>query len=275
MKFICFGSGSSGNCYYLESRNQALLIDLGIGIRTFKKHLKTYGLNIPTIQAIFVTHDHTDHVKAVGPLSAEFHIPVYASSAVHEGMQRNRFMNKKVPADYQRTTHLHDPMEVGNFRITPFPIPHDASDNNGYFIELIEKEEGDNSTEGESSTFCLITDCGRITEDIIPYMRRARYLVIEANYDAEMLAHGPYPRFLQERIASGTGHLENHLAAEALVQYLTPITKRVWLCHLSTDNNHPMLAVTTIQDALTQLDFPTPKIEVLRRTLPTGPFELL
>ena len=75
MQFICFGSGSSGNCYYLESRGEAILIDLGIGIRAFKKHMRDYGLTIPKIKAIIVTHDHTDHIKAVGPLSIEFRIP--------------------------------------------------------------------------------------------------------------------------------------------------------------------------------------------------------
>ena len=134
MQFICFGSGSSGNCYYLESRGEAILIDLGIGIRAFKKHMRDYGLTMPKIKAIIVTHDHTDHIKAVGPLSIEFRIPVYASMPVHEGIVRNRFMTKKIPEDLQRCTVLNTPFEVGNFRITPFAVPHDATDNNGYFI---------------------------------------------------------------------------------------------------------------------------------------------
>lgn len=280
MKFICFGSGSSGNCYYLESQGQAILIDLGIGIRAFKRHLKDYGLRIPAIKAIFVTHDHTDHIKAVGPMSIEFHIPVYAAKAVHEGMLRNRFMTKNVPQEYRHDTLLHSPIEVGNFRVTPFLVPHDASENNGYFIELLAPEVpcelfGTSLPPSDTPlTFCLITDCGHITPTIASYMQRARYLVVEANYDAQMLASGPYPKFLQERISNGTGHMDNRLTAEALATHLTPTTQRIWLCHLSQENNHPTLAVATVQQALDTLGFAAPQLEALRRILPTGPIEL-
>lgn len=140
MKFICFGSGSSGNCYYLESRGTAILIDLGIGIRAFKRYMSNYGLTIPKIAAIIVTHDHTDHIKAVGPMAITYRTPVYASQRVHEGIDRNRFMTKKIPAELKQLTELNTPFEVGNFRITPFAVPHDSNDNNGYFIELIQAE---------------------------------------------------------------------------------------------------------------------------------------
>lgn len=277
MQFICFGSGSSGNCYYLESRGEAILIDLGIGIRAFKKHMRDYGLTMPKIKAIIVTHDHTDHIKAVGPLSIEFRIPVYASMPVHEGIVRNRFMTKKIPEDLQRCTVLNTPFEVGNFRITPFAVPHDATDNNGYFIELIESEET-NATDlfapqgGDGRpTFCLITDAGQFTETMIPYVQRARYLVIEANYDRELLDNGPYPLYLRKRISGGRGHMDNRLTAEALKQHLTPETRRVWLCHLSAENNNPETARRTVAEAIDALPFAErPRLDVLRRTVPSG-----
>ncbi|MBF1075554.1 MAG: MBL fold metallo-hydrolase [Prevotellaceae bacterium] len=277
MQFICFGSGSSGNCYYLESRGEAILIDLGIGIRAFKKHMRDYGLTMPKIKAIIVTHDHTDHIKAVGPLSIEFRIPVYASMPVHEGIVRNRFMTKKIPEDLQRCTVLNTPFEVGNFRITPFAVPHDATDNNGYFIELIEPEET-NATDlfapqgGDGRpTFCLITDAGQFTETMIPYVQRARYLVIEANYDRELLDNGPYPLYLRKRISGGRGHMDNRLTAEALKQHLTPETRRVWLCHLSAENNNPETARRTVAEAIDALPFAErPRLDVLRRTVPSG-----
>lgn len=279
MKFICFGSGSSGNCYYLESLGTAILIDLGIGIRAFKKHLRDYGLTIPTIGAIIVTHDHTDHVKAVGAVSTEFHIPVYTSSPVHEGMQRNRFMTKKVTPAHQRHTTPGTPFEVGNFRITPFRVPHDASENNGYFISLIRPETSESlfsATDGDPSpTFCLITDAGQFTDEMAPFVRQARHLVIEANYDSQMLANGPYPLYLQKRISGGRGHMDNRLTAEALLRHLTPATRNIWLCHLSEENNHPELARKTIQTALDQLAFaPQPRLHVLKRRVPSGFFEL-
>lgn len=332
MKFICFGSGSSGNCYYLESRGTAILIDLGIGIRAFKRYMSNYGLTIPKIAAIIVTHDHTDHIKAVGPMAITYRTPVYASQRVHEGIDRNRFMTKKIPAELKQLTELNTPFEVGNFRITPFAVPHDSNDNNGYFIELIQAEPaeekrfgslfdtvdaphiriggpqknvgvssenvgdfsknvGENSENvgvfstnvGENPqdtpvalpTFCLITDAGQFTDDMIPYVKRAKYLVIEANYDTDMLANGPYPKYLQDRISSGRGHLANVLTAAALRTHLTPVTKRIWLCHLSAENNHPDTAAATVREAVEALPFdPKPTVEVLRRTVPSELMEL-
>ena len=314
MKFISFGSGSSGNCYYLESRGTAILIDLGIGIRAFKRYMSNYGLTIPKIAAIIVTHDHTDHIKAVGPMAITYRTPVYASQRV-----------QKIPAELKHYTELHTPFEVGNFRITPFTVPHDSNDNNGYFIELIQAEPveenlfgslfdnvhtsqvnlgvtqenvgdssknvGDSSGEvggnfqkqgeemqhqsAELPTFCLITDAGQFTDEMIPFVQRAKYLVIEANYDAEMLEHGPYPKYLQDRISSGRGHLANVLTAAALRTHLTPTTRRIWLCHLSAENNHPEKAAATVQEAIDALSFsPKPLVEVLRRTVPSELMEL-
>ena len=277
MKFICFGSGSSGNCYYLESNGTAILIDLGIGIRAFKRYMSNYGLTIPKIAAIVVTHDHTDHIKAVGPMAITYRTPVYASQRVHEGIDRNRFMTKKIPAELRCITSVNQAFEVGNFRITPFTVPHDSNDNNGYFIELIapESAEMDAAKGVELPTFCLITDAGQFTDEMIPFVQRAKYLVIEANYDTEMLSNGRYPKYLQDRITSGRGHLANVLTAAALRTHLTPVTKRIWLCHLSEENNHPEKAATTVREAVDALPFsPKPIVEVLRRTVPSELMEL-
>lgn len=282
MKFLCLGSGSCGNCYYLESAGTAILIDLGIGIRAFKKHARDYGLRMPDIKAILVTHDHTDHVKAVGPLSIEQHLPVYASEGVHIGIQRNRFMTKKVPEHLKCITTLDTPFEVGPFRITPFQVVHDSNDNNGYFIEVTQPEPQDDifdtaaaigsSDAGQQPlTFCIITDCGTFTDNLVPYIQRARYLVIESNYDSAMLATGPYPLYLKKRISGGRGHLDNAICAERLRQFLTPTTRNIWLCHLSEENNHPDIARRTTQEAIDNLDFtPRPNLDVLRRRVPSG-----
>lgn len=282
MRMICFGSGSSGNCYYLESQDQAILIDLGIGIRTFRKYLSDYGLAIPTIRAILVTHDHTDHIKAIGPFSQKFNIPVYATQRTHDGIVRNRMMNKKIPSECKRYVVAYESFEVGNFRITPFPVSHDAwGGNTGYFVEEItpttlSENLFDCSTSPNKVNFCLITDCGRFEDHLIPYVAQADYLVIEANYDKEMLLKGPYPYYLQQRIQCGTGHLANHETAAALIRALSPRTKHIWLCHLSAENNRPQKALDCVAQALTALDFtPIPKVEALRRTVPNGPYELL
>ncbi len=178
VSFMSFGSGSSGNCYLLKCGDYALLIDLGVGIRTFKKHFKEYGQNFAHIKGILVTHDHTDHVKAAGILSCEFHLPVYATQLVHEGMARNYFMKKKVEQGKERVLVPAETMEIGPFRVTPFQVPHDSSDNVGYFIEC------------EAVRFCLVTDAGQVTEEMKTYIRRATHLVMEANYDEAKLAKG-------------------------------------------------------------------------------------
>lgn len=285
MKFLPIGSGSCGNCYYLESCGTAIIIDLGIGIRTFKRHIHDYGLSLPPIKAVIVTHDHTDHIKGVGPFAIAQRIPVYASELIHRGIDRNRMMTKKIPQDLKRFTTPHTPFDVGPFRITPFEVMHDSSDCNGYFIEITQAEPAEDlfdaakacaqPADGEPLTFCLITDCGTFSENLIPYIQRARYLVIEANFDAEMLKNGPYPERLKRRITNGHGHLDNAICGKMLAKHLTDSTRHIWLCHLSEENNHPAIAQNTVKDAIDQRPLPQkPKVDVLRRKTPTGMFIL-
>ncbi len=264
--FMRFGSGSSGNCYYIKSGDYGLLIDLGLGIRTFKKYFKEYGQKFSDIKGILVTHDHTDHVKAVGLLSCEHHLPVYATRLVHEGMTRNYFMKKKVEEGQERYLQHGETVEIGPFQVTPFHVPHDSSDNSGYFIE-----HGD-------VRFCLITDAGETTEEMCSYIRRSTHLVMEANYDEAMLATGPYPPYLQNRIRSGRGHMCNADTAKTLAENLSENIKNVWLCHLSEENNHPELARKTVESHLWSAGFLFGKehlqLEVLKRKLPSLAYEL-
>lgn len=266
IKFICFGSGSSGNCYYLSAGGYGIIIDFGIGTRTFKKYMRDYGLSFGQVNAVLVTHDHTDHIKSVGSFSEEFHLPVFATETVHEGMQRNHFMYKKVKEEYKRYVKAGVPFEAGPFRITPFPVPHDSSANLGYFI----------TCDGGPS-FCLITDAGSFTEEMTAFVARANYLVIEANYDAMMLETGPYPPYLKKRIKGGRGHMDNVETARILAENLTPETRRVWLCHLSEENNHPELARKTVETALVDAGFNLGTdvvLEVLKRKVPSPLYEL-
>ena len=181
MKFISFGSGSSGNCYYLLEDGIGLIIDAGIGIRSFKKYFREYGFTYPTLKAILVTHDHTDHVKAVGALSGEYNLEVFATEEVHKGILNNYYAHKKVRPELCRTYLPGDDWSIGPFHITTFTVPHDASHNCGYFIETV------------TTNFCFITDAGSFTPEMISFIRRARNLVIEANYDAAMLDEGHIP----------------------------------------------------------------------------------
>ncbi len=263
LKFISFGSGSSGNCYYLGNDEEAILIDAGIGIRKFKRYLKEYGLTTSIIKGILITHDHADHVKAVGPLSKEYNLPVHTTALVHKGITRTNHSKKTIGETNVKVIEKDLEFSIGSFCITAFAIPHDSMENVGYRIQF------------HDITFCIMTDVGMPTEAVKNYIRQTNYLVIEANYDMEMLVNGKYPKQLQDRIMGGNGHLCNTQTAALLAECFHQDLKCVWLCHLSEENNHPELARKTIEFHLRNFginagtDF---KLEVLRRLIPTGPF---
>lgn len=265
LKFISFGSGSCGNCYYLSNGRDALLIDSGVGIKRLKRYFREYGVNASEIAGILITHDHTDHIKAAGYVSAEFNLKVYSTPLVNEAMHHGYYTIRKVDPEHEVMTEKNTPFHIKSFTITAFNIPHDSAENVGYFIEW----------EGES--FCIMTDVGSVTDDVKFYIGKSKHLVIEANYDAQMLADGPYPEYLKKRISSGTGHMCNTQTADVLAECFHENLKTVWLCHLSAENNHPVLAYKTVEmnlrahGIIAGADF---NLNVLRRESPTGPWEL-
>lgn len=265
LRFISFGSGSSGNCYYLFTETDGLIIDIGVGLRTLKKHFANYGLSLSKVCRVLVTHDHADHIKSVGSISHEYRLPVYASENVHKGIDRNYCVQRKISAELKRVMVPGETMQLGEFRVTPFSVPHDATENLGFMLEC------------EGVKFCLITDAGSVTEEMKRFIFEADYLVIEANHDVEMLRQGPYPQYLKERILSDNGHLCNADCGQAIAENMSEHLKHVWLCHLSEENNHPELARKTVETVLRQYGIVAGKdfeLEVLKRNIPTGIFEL-
>lgn len=265
LKFISFGSGSSGNCYFLYTDKDGLLIDAGLGIRTLKKSFRDYGLQLNQVKQIIITHDHADHVKSVGSLSRELDVPVYTTRKVHDGIFQNYCVVRKIEGRNAHCIDKGSSRRIGEFMVTPFNVPHDSTDCVGYFIEA------------EGVAFCIVTDVGEITDEIKPYISSANYLVIEANHDEEMLNNGPYPQHLKTRILGSQGHLSNRKCGEALVENATEKLKCVWLCHLSEENNHPELARKTIEAVLRGSGIIAGKdfeLVVLKRKTPTGIFEL-
>ena len=234
IKFISLASGSSGNCYYLGTDKHGILIDAGIGIRTIKKDLKELNLSLSNVRAVFVTHDHADHIKAVGHLGEKYNIPVYSTREIHEGINKSYCMTEKLSSSVHYI-NKGEPMSLDEFKISAFEVPHDGTDNVGYCIEIGDK------------TFSFLTDLGHITETAAHYICKANYLILEANYDLEMLRMGPYPKYLKERIAGPNGHMSNTDTAEFLAENINENLKYIWLCHLSKDNNHPELAYKTVE----------------------------
>lgn len=234
IRFISLSSGSSGNCYYLGTEAYGILIDAGIGIRTIKKTLRDINVSMESIRAVFVTHDHADHIKAVGQLGEKLNIPVYTTARIHQGINKSYCMTEKLYTSV-RYLEKQEPMNLEDFRIESFEVPHDGTDNVGYCIEI------------DGKIFSFLTDLGEITPTAAKYICKANYLILEANYDEEMLKMGPYPQYLKDRIMSSTGHMSNIATAEFLAENMTEHLRYIWLCHLSKDNNHPELAFKTVE----------------------------
>lgn len=235
---MSLGSGSSGNCYYLGTDKCGILIDAGIGIRSIKKIFKETGLSLDSIRAVFITHDHADHIKAVGHLAGKYNIPVYATPETHYGISRSYCMTEKLDKDHTYFIEKEKVVVVEDFEVTSFEVPHDGTDNVGYCITV------------DGKTFSFLTDIGHITDTAARYIAKADYLILEANYDRTMLEMGPYPYHLKERIAGPNGHMCNKEMADYIATHMPEKLKYLWLCHLSKDNNHPELAYKTVEIVL-------------------------
>lgn len=260
IEFLSLGSGSSGNCYFLGTSTYGILIDAGVGVRTIKKILKTIQRPIESIHGIFVTHDHADHIKAVGNLAFKHNIPIYTTKKIHEGMSKSYCMTQKLAPDVVKYLEKGCPMQLKDFKIVNFEVPHDGTDNVGYSITI------------DNKNFAFLTDMGEITPVSSPYILKANYLIIESNYDQEMLRMGHYPAYLKQRVMSKHGHMCNEDTARFLAKNYRTNWKHIWLCHLSKDNNHPELAYKTVEQALLQKNIEIGKdleLTALKRTSPS------
>ncbi len=236
LRFRSLASGSSGNCYFIGNASYGILIDAGVGVRTIRRFLKTMGLDFQHIWGIFVTHDHADHIKAVGVLGEKHNVPVYTTRKIHEGINRNYCVTQKLTSLSQRYVEIGDTIEVGEMRVSVFPVSHDASECVGYSVAYRDK------------SFAFATDLGFVSDEAANYLKQADFLVLEANYDDDMLANGPYPFYLQSRIKADTGHLSNRQAAIFLAEHFTERWQYIFLCHLSKENNLPEIAYNTIKE---------------------------
>lgn len=233
--FFSLGSGSSGNSYYLSYDNFSILIDAGLGIRTIKRRLAEQRVDLEEINAVLITHDHADHIKAAAVLHEKHHIPLYTTDDVRRGMNNNYCVKTHLGSDAVMIIQKQEPFNLGPFTIEAFEVPHDSTDCVGYKI----------NTPG--GVFCFLTDLGTITPTASGYIQQAEYLIIEANYDREMLQNGRYPYQLKTRILGPTGHLCNDETAQYLSENFPSGLRHIWLCHISKDNNHPELAYKTVE----------------------------
>ncbi len=235
--FRCFASGSSGNCYYLGTSKSGILIDAGISARTIQKDLREMGLDYANIMGVLITHDHADHIRAVGTLGEKVHLPIYSTHLIHEGINRNYGVQEKLRTS-QRYFEKGQEWELCGMRINTFGISHDSTECVGYVIDY------------QGQRFMIATDCGEPNEEMEDYLRTANHIVIEANHDEQLLLNGPYPTYLKQRILSPRGHQSNTTCANLLAKNYHPGMRNVFLCHLSHENNDPEVAMNTIKETL-------------------------
>ncbi len=238
--FFSLSSGSCGNCYYLGNSRYGILIDAGIGPRVIRKRLAENGVDLSSIMAVLITHDHYDHIKSAGYLGEKLHIPVYATREVHRGISNSPLIRHSLNGSSKYIK------KKGTlFRLKISALLLSTCHTTVSIMQAIFFEFGNNK-------LTLVTDVGAITDEVAYYICKANHLVIESNYDEEMLRNGCYPYHLKRRITSGEGHLSNRETAEFLANNYSSELRNIWLCHLSGDNNNPTLAYETVERQLSQ-----------------------
>lgn len=240
MRFISFTSGSCGNCYYLcNDSGQALLIDAGASMRRVKRSLADRGLSLDGVESILVTHEHLDHIRFLGTF-CKYHRPrVCAPRKLHSTLACHPFTKDHIAA-CRCVLEENRWNEVGGFSIRWFDVPHDASQTVGYAIK------------SDNRLFVLMTDLKNVPAEAMELAKEADTVVIESNYDYDMLIDGPYTPELKQRILD-EGHLSNEACAEAIKEFWHDGLKNIFLCHLSGNNNTPAKAYESASEALSEL----------------------
>jgi phosphoribosyl 1,2-cyclic phosphodiesterase len=216
-------SGSNGNCYYIGNETEAVLIDAGLSCRETQKRMSRLNLPLDRVKAIFVSHEHDDHIKGIEVLSHRYRLPVYVTTKT---LEQCRFCPDP---ELTRTFDAASPITIGGLTITAFAKTHDASDPYSFTVA--------------SSKVCvgIFTDLGHVCDNLIRHFTQCHAAFLEANYDEQLLENGRYPWPLKNRIRGGQGHLSNRQAVELFADYRPPFMSHLLLAHLSQDNNRPEL----------------------------------
>ena len=238
LRFMSFGSGSSGNCAYIGTDDCGLIIDAGVDNNRVIDELVKNGVKLSSIQGILLTHDHGDHVRYAYALVRKYKgWKVYATPRTIEGIFRRHNISRRL-REYHAPIYKEHEYIFNNLKIIPFATSHDGTDNVGFFISYDDKK------------FVVCTDTGCITDRADFYLRQANAIMIESNYDEQMLINGPYKEYLKSRINSEMGHLDNKVTARYVSSIYRNELTHIFLCHLSEENNTPETALATMTEAL-------------------------
>ena len=237
-RFISFGSGSSGNCSYVGTEKGGIIVDAGVDYKSVFERLAANGVTPEMVKGVCLTHDHSDHIRYAYAISRRYkHIRIYCTNRVLNGILKRHNVSRRIK-EYHQPIFKEIPFKLGELTITAFEVPHDGFDNAGFFVE-----HGD-------SRFAIATDLGEVSDRARHYMSQADFLMIEANYDLEMLENGSYPEYLKNRIKTANGHLDNADTARFVSEIYDKKLRNIFLCHLSNDNNTPEKAVNAVKSAL-------------------------
>lgn len=221
--FTSINSGSNGNCYYIGNDNEAVLVDIGLTCKEVEIRMNRLGLPISKVKAVFISHEHSDHIKGVAVFAKKYKLPVYISTATLKSSRLLLDANNTFSLSHQQ--HIH----IGDLKIAAFSKFHDAADPYSFTIECNEVRVG------------VFTDIGSVCDRLITHFKSCHAAFLEANYDAQMLERGKYPYFLKRRITGGHGHLSNTQALELFINHKAPYMSHLLLSHLSKDNNNAEL----------------------------------
>ena len=234
LQLCILGSGSSGNCTYVASATTAILIDAGLSARAIGQRLESAGASAAAVRGICVSHEHSDHTTGLRVLHQKQGIPLYANRGTADALQRDPDL-QGLPWQVFTTGSA---FAIGDLSVEPFSVPHDAYEPVGFIIRCGDLRVG------------VVTDMGIATTLVRERLRGCRALVVESNYDEQMLREGPYPQYLQDRIRSNKGHLSNDQTAHFLSKNHHPNLKQVFLAHLSEHNNSPEKVTESLQNIM-------------------------
>jgi phosphoribosyl 1,2-cyclic phosphodiesterase len=232
LQIASINSGSNGNCYYVGNQTDAVLIDVGISCRETEIRMKQIGLDIKKVKAVFVSHEHTDHIKGVATLAHKYSLPIYITQATAKSLKLIKHLSK--------TFTEHQEINIGELSVTPFFKHHDAADPHSFIVSY------------NKITVGVFTDIGVVCDNLVQYFKKCNAAFLEANYDEEMLDNGGYPQHLKNRIKSNVGHLSNKQALDLFIQHRSSNLSHLVLSHLSKDNNAPQLAKDLFESHSTQ-----------------------
>lgn len=255
MKFCALASGSSGNCFYVAEGNDAILIDAGISCKQIVERLERIACSPATLKAIFITHEHSDHIRGVDVLARKLKIPIFATTGT---LNRLRLCSQDDLLRPLTTTQI---ISLGSLAIHAFPKSHGAAEPVSYTIK-------------GTKTISVITDAGYACTEVQKHVSSCDLLCIEANHDEDMLAHGPYSPLLKRLISSDKGHLSNRQTGFCIREHGSTKLKQIILSHLSQTNNTPALALKTVNEIVSARKDFSPSVNVSIREEPTPVFIL-